>query len=187
MDEEILLYIEDAEEKMANAVTHLNQELLKIRAGKASPSMLDSLKVEYYGSLTPLSQMASVSTPDARTIMIKPWEKNLIGDIEKAIINSDLGLNPQNDGEQVIINVPQLTEERRIALVKQAKAEGEKGKVSVRNARKDVNDGLKQLQKDGTSEDEIKRAEDQVQTMTDDHTKKIDEILNKKESEIMTV
>lgn len=187
MEEEIEMYLDEATSLMDNAISHLNQELLKIRAGKASPSMLDSLKVEYYNALTPLSQMASVSTPDARTIMIKPWEKSVMADIEKAIINSDLGLNPQNDGEQVIINVPQLTEERRIALVKQAKGEGEKGKVSVRNARKDTNDGLKQLLKDGASEDEIKRAEDKVQSLTDSYTKKIDDILQKKEGEIMTV
>lgn len=185
--EEIEMYLDEARELMGNAISHLNQELLKIRAGKASPNMLDSLMVEYYGSPTPLSQMASVSTPDARTIMIKPWEKSVLSNIERAIINSDLGLNPQSDGEQVIINVPQLTEERRTALVKQAKAEGEQGKVSVRNARKDVNDGLKQLLKDGASEDEIKRAEDQVQALTDQHTKKIDDILAKKETEIMTV
>ncbi len=187
MEEEIQMYLDEAEELMGKAIVHLNQELLKIRAGKASPNMLDSLKVEYYGAPTPLSQMASVSTPDARTIMIKPWEKSVLPDIERAIINSDLGLNPQNDGEQIIINVPQLTEERRTALVKQAKGEGEKGKVSIRNARKEVNDGLKQLQKDGASEDEIKRAEDNVQSLTDAHSKKIDEILAKKETEIMTV
>lgn len=187
MEEEIQMYLDEAEELMSKAVTHLNQELLKIRAGKASPSMLDNLRVEYYGSLTPLGQMASVSTPDARTIMIKPWEKSVIAEIEKAIINSDLGLNPQNDGEQIIINVPQLTEERRTALVKQAKNEGEKGKVSVRNARKEINDGLKQMLKDGASEDMIKRAEDKVQSLTDGHSKRIDEILTKKESEIMTV
>lgn len=185
--EEIEMYLDEAKELMGKAVSHLNQELLKIRAGKASPNMLDSIKVEYYGSPTPLSQIASVNTPDARTIMIKPWEKSVIADIERAIINSDLGLNPQNDGEQIIINVPQLTEERRMTLVKQSKAEGEKGKVSVRNARKDTNDGLKQLLKDGASEDAIKGAEDKVQSLTDEHSKKIDEILAKKETEIMTV
>ncbi|MEL7002827.1 MAG: ribosome recycling factor [Bacteroidota bacterium] len=185
--EEIEMYLDEASELMGNAITHLKKELLKIRAGKASPSMLDTLFVEYYGNPTPLNQMASVSTPDARTIMIKPWEKSVISDIERAIINSDLGLNPQNDGEQIIINVPQLTEERRTALVKQAKSEGENGKISVRNARKDVNDGLKGLLKDGASEDDIKRAEDKVQELTDQHTKKIDQILADKEKEIMTV
>ena len=181
------MYLDEARSLMDKAVNHLSNELLKIRAGKASPNMLDSILVDYYGSPTPLNQTASVTTPDARSLMIKPWEKSLIQEIEKAIINSDLGLNPQNDGEQVIVNVPMLTEERRQALVKQVKHEGELGKISIRNARKETNDALKQLQKDGVSEDEIKRAEEQVQNLTDQHTKKIDEILTKKEEEIMTV
>ena len=185
--EEIEMYLDEAKSLMDKAVDHVVVALSKIRAGKASPSMLDSLMVEYYGSATPLNQVASITTPDARTIMIKPWEKTVIPDIERAIINSDLGFNPQNDGEQIIINVPQLTEERRTALVKQAKAEGEHGKVSIRNARKETNDGLKQLLKDGASEDEIKRAEDNVQSITDEYSKKIDSLLSKKEDEIMTV
>ncbi|TRX53726.1 ribosome recycling factor [Fulvivirga sp. M361] len=185
--EEIKMYLDEAKDLMGKAIGHLSSELLKIRAGKASPNMLDSIMVDYYGSPTPLNQTASITTPDARSIMIKPWEKSLINEIEKAIINSDLGLNPQNDGEQVIVNVPILTEERRQALVKQVKHEGELGKISIRNARKETNDGLKQLQKEGASEDEVKRAEDQVQSLTDEHTKKIDEILSKKEEEIMTV
>ncbi|MDH5397237.1 MAG: ribosome recycling factor [Cyclobacteriaceae bacterium] len=187
MEEEIELYLEDANEHMDKAIQHLNYELSHIRAGKANPAMLDSIKVDYYGTLTPLNQMSSVTTPDARTLMIKPWEKTVLHDIERAIINSDLGLNPQNDGEQVIINIPILTEERRVALVKQVRHEGELGKVSIRNIRKDVNDSLKKLQKDGASEDEVKRAEDRVQKMTDDHVKKVDELLHKKEEEIMTV
>ncbi len=185
--EEIQLYLDEAKESMEKAIKHLVGELLKIRAGKASANMLDSIMVDYYGSSTPLNQTASVTTPDARTLMVKPWEKSLIPEIEKAIINSDLGLNPQNDGEQVIINIPILTEERRQALVKQVKHEGELGKISIRNARKETNDALKQLQKDGASEDDIKRAEDQVQHLTDEHTKKVDDILHKKEEEIMTV
>ncbi|MCA6074231.1 ribosome recycling factor [Fulvivirga sedimenti] len=185
--EEINMYLDEAREMMGKALGHLKSELAKIRAGKASPSMLDSVMVEYYGTPTPLSQTASVTTPDARTIFIKPWEKKLITDIERAIMNSDLGLNPQNDGEQVIINIPMLTEERRIQLVKQARAEGEHAKVSIRNIRKDTNDGLKQLQKDGMAEDDIKRAEDKVQQLTDEHTKKVDEILDRKEQDIMTV
>ncbi len=185
--EEIQMYLDEAKEMMGKALSHLKGELAKIRAGKASPAMLDSIMVEYYGVPTPLSQTASVTTPDARTIFIKPWEKKLITDIERAIMNSDLGLNPQNDGEQVIINIPMLTEERRHQLVKQAKAEGEHAKVSIRNIRKDTNDGLKQLQKDGMAEDDIKRAEDKVQQLTDEHTKKVDEILERKEQDIMTV
>lgn len=149
--------------------------------------MLDGIMVEYYGAPTPLNQVSSVTTPDARTIFIKPWEKKVINDIERAIMNSDLGLNPQNDGEQVIINIPTLTEERRQALVKQARHEGEQARISVRNARKEVNDSLKQLQKEGASEDDVKRAEEKVQELTDAHVKKIDDILTKKEGEIMTV
>lgn len=181
------MYLDEARELMDKAIRHVSGELVKIRAGKASPNMLDGLMVDYYGNPTPINQVASVTTPDARTLMVKPWEKNVIPDIEKAIINSDLGLNPQNDGQQVIINIPQLTEERRLTLVKQAKHEGEQGKISIRNIRKETNDNLKQLQKEGTSEDDIKRAEDKVQDLTDTYTKKIDEILTKKESEIMTV
>ncbi len=181
------MYLDEAKEMMDKALKHLGSELLKIRAGKASPNMLDSVKVDYYGTPTPLNQTASITTPDARTVMIKPWEKNLIPEIERAIMNSDLGLNPQNDGEQVLVNIPMLTEERRQELVKQVRHEGELGKISVRNARKETNDGLKQLQKEGVSEDEVKRAEDKVQALTDEHTKKIDDILHKKEEEIMTV
>lgn len=185
--EEIQMFLDEAKDLMGKAVKHVKAELVKIRAGKASSNMLDGIMVEYYGTPTPLNQMSSVTAPDARTLMIKPWEKNVIPEIEKAIMNSDLGLNPQNDGEQVIINIPSLTEERRQGLVKQVKHEGEQGKISIRNIRKDTNDSLKQLQKDGASEDEIKRAEDKVQALTDEHSKIIDEILESKEKEIMTV
>ena len=185
--DDIEFYLEEAEEMMDKAVNHAAQELVKIRAGKANPGMLDSIRVDYYGNPTPLNQMATVSAPDARTLMIKPWEKTIIQDIERAIINSDLGLNPQNDGEQVIISIPMLTEERRVELMKQVKHECEQGKISLRTVRKDINDHLKQLQKDGISEDEVHRAEDRVQEITDNHSKKIDELLAKKEEEIMTV
>ncbi|MDW3193608.1 MAG: ribosome recycling factor [Cytophagales bacterium] len=185
--EEIDFYLEHAQESMDKSVSHMVVELGKIRAGKASPNMLDSLSVDYYGNSTPINQVATVNTPDARTISIKPWEKNMIQEIEKAIINSDLGFNPQNDGELIRINIPALTEERRKALVKQAKAEAENGKISVRNARKDTNDSLKKLLKDGASEDMIKDAEDEVQKMTDAHVKKIDDILSQKEEDIMTI
>lgn len=185
--EEIEMYLDEAREMMSKSLQHVSGELVKIRAGKANPNMLDSLMVDYYGNPTPINQVASVSTPDARTLMVRPWEKGIIQDIERAIINSDLGLNPQNDGEQVIINIPALTEERRIQLVKQAKQEGEQGKISLRNIRKETNDNLKDLQKEGASEDDIKRGEEKVQTLIAEFSKKIDETLIKKEEEIMTV
>ncbi|MHA7131141.1 ribosome recycling factor [Algoriphagus namhaensis] len=185
--EEIELFLDEAKDLMEKAVTHTAGELLKIRAGKAMPNLLDGVMVQYYGASTPLNQVASVSTPDARTLAIKPWERNLIGDIERAIINSDLGLAPQNNGEMVILTIPALTEERRLNLVKQAKAECEHGKVSIRNIRKDTNDALRKLQKEGVSEDEVKRAEDRVQKLTDSYSAKIDELLVKKEKDIMTV
>jgi ribosome recycling factor len=185
--EEIDLFLQDAEEHMDKAVKHLVAELAKIRAGKASPAILDSLKVNYYGSLSPLSQVSSVTTPDARTITIRPWEKGLINEIEKAIRNSDLGLNPQNNGEYIIITVPPLTEERRRDLVKQAKHETEFGKVSVRNIRKNTNDALKKLLKEGVSEDAVKKAETDLQALTDRYVKKIDEVMAAKEQDIMHV
>jgi len=187
MEEEIELYIDDAKEHMEKAIIHLTHELSRIRAGKASPAMLEGIKVEYYGTPTALNQVASITSPDARTLMVKPWEKNIIGEIEKAILHSDLGLNPQNDGEQVFINVPMLTQERREALMKQSRGEGEQGKISIRNIRKDANDHLKQLMKDGFSEDSIKNAEAKVQELTDRFVHKVDEMMKKKEEEIMTV
>lgn len=185
--EEIEMFIDDAKSSMEKAINHLGVELNKIRAGKASPNMIEGLSVEYYGSRTPLSQVASVTTPDARTLMIKPWEKGMLSEIEKAIRNSNLGFNPQNDGENVRINVPMLTEERRKDLVKQTKSEGETSKVRIRNIRKDTNEDLKKLLKEGASEDAIKDAEATVQKLTDSHIAKIDELLAKKEVEIMTV
>lgn len=172
---------------MVKSVQHTNSELSKIRAGKAMPSMLDGLSIEFYGAITPISQVSSITTPDARTIVIKPWEKKIISLIEKAIINSDLGVNPQNDGEIIRINIPPLTEERRRLLVKQVKAEAENGKISIRNIRKDINDSLKKLQKEGASEDEVKRAEDVVQKLTDAHVVKIDELVVAKEADIMHI
>ena len=182
--EEIEIYLDTAKEMMEKAVSHAKVELAKIRAGKAMPSMLDGLMVVYYGAPTPINQVASVSTPDARTIFIKPWEKSIIGEIEKAIINSDLGFNPQNDGENIIINVPQLTEERRVQLAKQAKGVTEDGKVSVRNARKEANQDIKKAE---VSEDEQKNCEIDVQNITDDFIKKSDAIYQVKEKEILTV
>jgi ribosome recycling factor len=185
--EEVQFYLDEAKELMDKSIEHCIQSLAKIRAGKASPQMLDGIMVEYYGNPTPLNQVSSMNTPDARSIIIKPWEKSIIPEIERSIINSDLGLNPQNDGEIVRINIPPLTEERRKDLVKQAKHEAEQGKISIRNARKEVNDGLKKLQKEGISEDEIKRAEEKVQDLTNNYTHRIDEILAQKEEDIMTV
>ncbi|MGB0525016.1 MAG: ribosome recycling factor [Flammeovirgaceae bacterium] len=187
MEEDIDLYLDSAKDDMGKAITHLEGQLAKIRAGKAMPSMLDGLRVEYYGSPTPINQVASVSTPDARTLVISPWEKNIIPEIERAIINSDLGLSPQNDGEIVRLSIPVLTEERRKDLVRQAKGEAENSKVRVRQIRKETNDELKKLQKDGASEDAIKGAEGKVQDLTDSFSKKIDDLLAVKEKDIMTV
>lgn len=185
--EDIDFYLQHAEEQMDKTVQHTAQELSKIRAGKAMPNMLDGLMVDYYGSPTPINQVASITAPDARTIAVKPWEKSVIPQIEKAIINSDLGLNPQNDGEMVRINIPPLTEERRVQLVKHAKNESENGKISIRNIRKDTNDSLKKLLKENVSEDLVKDAEGEVQKITDQHIKKIDDILATKEKDIMTI
>lgn len=185
--EEIEFYLSHAREMMDKAVHHTQAEMAKIRAGKATPGMMDGLMVEYYGAMTPLQQVASVTTPDARTISIKPFERKLISDIERVIINSGLGFNPQNDGELIRINIPPLTEERRKGLVKNAKAEAEHGKVSVRNVRKEVNDSLRKLLKEGVSEDAVKAAEDEVQKLTDTHTTKIEQLLAVKEKDIMTI
>jgi ribosome recycling factor len=185
--EEIRFYLDEAKDSMQKALKHTESEFTKIRAGKASPSMIDGVLVDYYGTLTPISQVAAVGTPDARTITIKPWEKKMIFEIEKAIRNSDLGLNPQTDSENVRLNIPPLTEERRKNLVKQAKAEAENGKVRIRAIRKETNEELKKLLKDGAAEDAIKKAEENVQTLTDEFIVKIDQALSKKESEIMTI
>jgi len=187
MQEEVQFVLDVCEEKMGAAVEHLEKELIHIRAGKASPAMLEGVHVEYYGSLTPLNQVSNVSTPDARTIAIQPWEKKLIPDIEKAIMVANLGFNPDNNGEIIRINIPVLTEERRRGLVKQTHQEGETAKISVRSARKDANDNLKKLQKDGLSEDVEKDAEAEVQRMTDKYTKKIDSLVEAKERDIMTI
>lgn len=183
--EEIELFIEEAREQMSKTLTHVGNELAKIRAGKASPSMLDGIMVSYYGTMSPLNQVSSITTPEARTIFIKPWEKNLIQEIEKSIMAANIGLTPQNDGQQVIINIPMLTEERRKQLVKQAHGECEQGKVSIRAIRKDTNESLKKIK--GASEDDIKNGEEIVQKTTDEFIGKIDALMRKKEGEIMTV
>ena len=176
-----------AKDKMHKAVDYLENELQAVRAGKANPAMLNNISVDYYGTMTPLAQVSSVTSPDARTIVIQPWEKAMIGPIEKAILTANIGFNPQNNGEVVRINVPPLTEDRRKDLVKQCKQEGETAKVSIRNARRDTIEAIKKMQKDGLSEDLAKDFEADVQKVTDEFNKKVDGILEKKEKEIMTV
>lgn len=187
MNELISIELDDCKDRMNKAVAHTESELTKIRAGKASPSMLDGIHVDYYGSATPLSQVANVNTTDARTIVIQPWEKNLLGAIEKAIIDSNIGLNPQNDGSIIRLAVPPLTEERRRDLVKKAKEESEKGRVTVRNIRKEANESIKKLKNDGASEDEIKIGEAEVQKLTDAYIVKVDQLAELKEKDIMTI
>ena len=185
MNEELQFVLDTAKEAMDNAIKHLEKQLANIRAGKASPSMLGSVMVEYYGSQTPLNQVANVNTPDGRTITVQPWEKSMLQEIERAIMIANLGFNPMNNGESIIINVPALTEERRRDLAKQAKAEAEDAKVGVRNARKDANNDIKKM--DDISEDLKSNAEIDIQEMTDEHVKRIDDIFHVKENEIMTV
>ena len=187
MNEEVQLYYDDAVEKMEKALKHLSAELVKLRAGKASPSMLDGIMVNYYGTPTPLQQVANINTPDARSIVIQPWEKKVIEAIEKAIFAANIGMTPSNNGEVVRLNVPPLTEDRRKTLVKQVKVEGENAKISVRNARRDAIEEFKKMLKNGLPEDMEKDAEESVQKLTDKYYKKVDEILVKKETEIMTV
>jgi ribosome recycling factor len=173
--------------KMQGAVEFLEESLAHIRAGKANPRILDGIKLDYYGTMTPLTGVASVNTPDAKTIMIQPWEKKMLSEIERAIINSDLGLNPDNNGEVIRLSIPPLTEERRKQLVKQSKQEAEDAKISVRNARRDAIEAVKKSVKDGTPEDVAKDAEASLQKLHDKYIKQIDELLAAKEKEIMTV
>ncbi|REG88997.1 ribosome recycling factor [Winogradskyella sediminis] len=184
MNEDIKFIIDSAKEAMDAALKHLAKQLTNIRAGKASPAMLGSVMVDYYGSQTPLSQVANVNTPDGRTISVQPWEKNMLQEIERGIMIANLGFNPMNNGDTIIINVPPLTEERRRNLAKQAKSEAEDAKIGIRNARKDANHEIKDLD---VSEDLQKNAEIEIQKLTDTYVKKIDETLEIKESEIMTV
>jgi ribosome recycling factor len=187
MNEEINFCLDLAREQMQESLNHLEISLSKIRAGKASPQMLRAVVVDYYGSVTPLTQMANITTPDSQTITIQPFDKSMISDIEKAIVNAQLGFNPSNNGEKVIINVPALTEERRRDLVKQVKIEIEKSKISCRNIRQKSNDELKNIGKEGVSEDIIRDAEESVQLITNEYTIKIDDIFSSKESDIMQV
>ncbi|MGM0377640.1 MAG: ribosome recycling factor [Bacteroidota bacterium] len=185
MEDDVQILIESTEEKMEKAIEHLDRELGKIRAGKANPRMLDGVLVEYYGAMTPLQQVASVNTPDARTIAIQPWEKGMIGPIEKAIMGANLGLNPDNNGDIIRINIPPLTEERRQSLVKQVRKEAEDARISIRNTRRETNDELKKLKKDGLAEDLEKDAEDRVQKLTDKYIAKAEKLIEEKENEIM--
>lgn len=187
MNEDVDLLFEMTRERMENATHHLETEISRIRAGKANPHILDGIEVEYYGAMTPLTQVSNISTPDAKTIAIQPWEKNMIGPIEKAILASNVGLTPANNGELIRLNVPPLTEERRLLLVKQVKNEGEAAKVSIRNARRDANDELKSLEKNGLPEDMRKKAETGVQDMTNEYSEKVDKIVEAKEKDMMTV
>lgn len=182
--EEISFIMDVAKEAMEKSLDHLEKAFINIRAGKANPAMLSAVKMEYYGTQTPLSQVANINTPDSQTLSVQPWDKTMIPEIEKAILVANLGFNPSNNGESVIINIPPLTEERRRELVKLAKSEAENAKVGVRNARKDANNELKKAE---LSEDQLGNAEVDVQTLTDDYIKKIDDKYTSKEDEIMTV
>jgi ribosome recycling factor len=184
---DVKTYLTPAEEKMQLAIEFLDEALAHIRAGKANPKILDGIRVSYYGSMAPLSNVANVSVPDARTITITPWEKSMFKEIEKAIINSELGITPENNGEVIRLSIPPLTEDRRKTLVKQSKAEAEQAKISVRNARRDAIEGLKKAIKLGMSEDVEKDAETQVQKLHDKYLKRIDELFAAKEKEILTV
>lgn len=187
MTEEVKFYMDEAKEQMQNALTHLENELSKIRAGRANPKILNDVLVDYYGSPTPLSQVANLTTPDPRTICVQPWERNMLAPIQKAIQNANLGFNPDNNGEVVRINVPPLTEERRKDLVKQSKGIGETAKISIRNARRDAIDEFKKLVKSGLPEDASKDAEAEAQKMTDGFNKRVDDMLAQKEKDIMTI
>lgn len=180
-------YIQEAEESMELAVEYLGEALAHIRAGKANPKILDGIRVEYYGGMVPVSNVANISVPDARTITITPWEKAMFKEIEKAIINSELGIMPENNGEIIRLSIPPLTEDRRKQLVKQSKQEAEQAKISVRNARRDAIDGLKKAIKEGMPEDVEKDAEAKVQKIHDKYVKKVEDVFAAKEKEILTV
>lgn len=187
MNEDIELILDDVKESMDKAIAHLDDSLVHIRAGKASPRLLDGIYVDYYGSMTPLTQVASVNTPDGRTILVQPWEKAMILPIEKAIMNSNLGITPENNGDLIRIGIPPLTEERRRDLVKQVKGEGEDAKISIRSVRREANDMLKKLIKEGVAEDVVKDSEAVVQKHTDSYIRTIDSMVAAKETEVLTL
>jgi len=187
MNDDVELVHEITRERMDKAIEHLDNELVRIRAGKANVHILDGVMVKYYGTPTPLNQVSNISTPDAKTILVQPWEKGMIDPIEKAIQSSNVGITPVNNGEVIRLTIPQLTEDRRRNLVKQVKNEGENARVSIRNSRRDANDELKKMQKEGLSEDEAKMAEDNIQKLTDEYIEKVDNIVQAKEEDIMTI
>ena len=187
MTEDISMILDDVQETMQKALNHLETELTKIRAGKASPTMLDGLTVDYYGSPTAISQVANINVLDARTISVQPWEKNMLAPIERSILQANIGITPQNDGVQIRLFMPPLTEERRREMVKKSSAEGEHSKIAIRNIRRDAIEQIKKLQKDGLSEDASKDAEAAVQNETDKHISLLEKYLTGKEKEIMTV
>ena len=187
MSDDLVLLMADTEDQMNKSIAHLETELIKIRAGKANPQIIEGIMVDYYGSLTPINQVGNISVLDARTLSIQPWEKNMLQPIERAIIASNIGLNPQNDGNTIRLYLPPLTEERRKELVKKANGEGENSKVSIRNLRREAIEGIKKLQKEGLSEDESKDAEKEVQDLTNSFIAKVDNHLVRKEKEIMAI
>lgn len=187
MSEDILFLLEETKEAMHNAILHLEKEFQKIRTGKSSAQMLDGIKIDYYGVPTPLDQVANINTPDAKQIIVQPWDKNTLSLIEKAIMFANLGFNPRNDGEVLRIIVPPLTEERRKDLAKRVRSEGENAKVAIRNIRRTSNDSAKKLEKEGVPEDLIKKAENDIQEMTNSFIAKVDKLMDYKEKDIMTV
>jgi len=187
MNDDAILCLEEAEENMKHAIDHLEREFHKIRAGKANPNMLSGVRVDFYGVSTPIEQTSNINTPDPRQIIVQPFDKSTIHEIEKAILNANLGFNPQNEGEIIRINVPPLTEERRLELVKRAKTVAEDTKIGVRNARRQANEEAKKLEKDGMPEDDTKLLMDEIQKLTDAFTEKIDTLVEEKEKDILTV
>ena len=187
MNEDVELILEETGDRMEKALDHLEHELARLRAGRSNPALLDGITVDYYGVISPLSQVSNINTPDPKTILIQPWEKNMLGTIEKAIMAANIGLTPVNNGEVIRINIPPLTEERRHQIVRQVRNEGETAKISVRNARKWANDELKQLLKEGLPEDMEKEAGEKVQEMTHEYNGKIDKVMSLKEKDVMTV
>jgi ribosome recycling factor len=187
MNEDVELIIEETNDRMQKALQHLEHELARLRAGRANPALLDGITVDYYGVNSPLAQVSNINTPDPKTILIQPWEKTMLGTIEKAIMAANIGLTPINNGEVIRINIPPLTQERRLQLVKQVRNEGETAKISIRNARKWANDELKQLLKDGLPEDIEKNAVEKVQEMTTEYNGKVDKVMALKEKDVMTV
>ena len=187
MTDDAILCLEEAEEKMQHAIDHLEREFQKIRAGKANPNMLSGVRVEYYGVQTPIEQTSNINTPDPKQIIVQPFDKSTIHEIEKAIMNANLGFNPQNEGEIIRIQVPPLTEERRLEMVKKAKHVGEESKIGIRNARRHANDEAKSLEKDGLPEDDTKHLQDEIQKLTDKFIERVDKEVDLKEKDVMTV